>query len=130
MSKSAFSAKVFATYLFVVGALLIFVPNFLLSIFRISETSEVWVRVVGLIAFMIGVYAWVAAKHDFRPFLEASVYTRFVVFVAFTTFAVLGLASPMIALFGVADLLGGVWTHFALKADAQSARTRVVGARA
>jgi hypothetical protein len=24
----------------------------------------------------------------------------------------------MIILFGVADLLGGVWTHFALKADA------------
>ena len=120
MSKSAFSAKVFAIYLFVIGALLVLVPNFVLSIFRIPPTSEVWIHVVGLIAFMIGVYAWVAAKDENKPFLEASVYTRLVVFVAFTTFAVIGLASPMIVLFGVADLLGGIWTYFALKADART----------
>jgi hypothetical membrane protein len=127
MSKSAFSAKVFAIYLFVVGAVLVVAPNFLLSIFRIPPTSEVWIHVVGVAAFMIGVYAWVAAKHENKPFLEASVYTRFVVFVAFTTFAVIGLASPMIVLFGVADLLGGIWTHFALKADAQSVRPILAG---
>jgi len=121
MSKSAFSAKVFAIYLFIVGAIFIFIPNVLLSIFQIPPTTEVWIRVVGVTAFMIGVYAWVAAKHENRPFLEASVYTRFVVFVAFTTFAVTGLGSPMLILFGVADLLGGVWTHFALKADALAA---------
>jgi hypothetical protein len=80
---------------------------------------DVWIRVVGVTAFMLGVYAWVAAQHELRPFLEASVYVRFVVFLAFTTFAVAGLASPMIVLFGVVDLLGGAWTHFALKADAR-----------
>ncbi len=67
------------------------------------------------------------AKHENKPFLEASVYTRFAVFVAFTTFAVVGLASPMIVLFGVADLLGGLWTYFALKADAQSIKPILVG---
>jgi hypothetical protein len=127
MSKSAFSAKVFAIYLFVVGAVLVVAPNFLLSIFGVPSTSEVWIHVVGVIAFMIGVYAWVAAKHESKWFLEASVYTRFVVFVAFTTFAVIGLASPMIVLFGVADLMGCIWTYFALKADAQSARPILVG---
>ena len=123
MSKSAFSAKVFATYLFIVGAVLVFAPNFLLSVFRVAPTSEVWIHVVGVTAFMLGVYAWVAAKHENKPFLETSVYTRFVVFVAFTSFAVIGLASPMIILFGVVDLLGGVWTYFALRADAQALRS-------
>ncbi|MES2817664.1 MAG: hypothetical protein V4812_01575 [Pseudomonadota bacterium] len=127
MSRSAFSAKIFAIYLFVVGAVLVVAPNFLLSIFRIPPTTEVWIHVVGVVAFMIGVYAWVAAKHENKPFLEASVYTRFVVFVAFTTFAVIGLASPMIVLFGVADLLGGLWTYFALKADARSVRPDLAG---
>jgi hypothetical membrane protein len=129
MSKSAFSAKVFAVYLFVVGALLVFTPNLVLSVFRISPTSEVWIHVVGLIAFMIGVYAWIAAKHENKPFLEASVYTRFAVFVALTTFAAIGLASPMIVLFGVADLLGGIWTHLALKADARPNAPAVAGHR-
>ena len=127
MSKSAFSAKVFAIYLFIVGAVIVVAPNVLLSIFRIPHAYEIWIHVVGVLAFMIGVYAWVAAKHEFKPFLEASVYTRFVVFVAFTTFAAIGLASPMIIFFGVADLLGGMWTYFALKADAQSTKPFLAG---
>ncbi len=120
MSKSAFSAKVFAVYLFFVGVVLVAAPNFLLSIFRIPQTSEVWVHVVGVLAFNIGIYAWVAAKHEDKSFFVASVYTRFLVFGAFTTFTVIGLASPMLVLFGVVDLLGGTWTYLALKADAST----------
>jgi len=122
MSKSAFSAKVFAIYLFIVGPLLVVAPNFLLSIFRVPPTSEVWIHILGVIAFNLGVYVWVAAKHENKPFLEVSVYARVLFFVAFVTFAIIGLASPVLVLFGVVDLLGGIWTHFALKADAQSAR--------
>ncbi len=118
MSKSALSAKVFAVYLFIISTVLVVAPNFLLSIFGIAPGSEVWIRVVGVIAFNLGVYCWVAAKHDNKPFMEASVYTRFLVFVVFTIFALLGLASPMLVLFGVVDLCGGMWTYFALKADA------------
>jgi hypothetical protein len=121
MSKSAFSAKVFAVYLFFVGAVFAVAPNVLLSIFNIPPTSEVWIHVVGVLAFMIGIYAWVAAKHEDKPFLVASVYTRYLVFAAFTTFAAIGLGSPMLILFGSIDLLGGVWTQVALKADAQHA---------
>ena len=119
MSKSAFSAKVFSVYLFAVGIAFVVAPNVLLSLFQIPETSEVWIRVVGVVAFNIGVYSWVAAKHEDKSFLEASVYTRVLVFVAFTAFAIIGLASPVLILFGVTDLLGGVWTHLALKADAR-----------
>lgn len=128
MSKSAVSAKVFAVYLFLVGFVLVFSPNLLLSIFRIPATSEVWVRVVGLTVFNIGVFAWVCA--DFKPFLAASVFTRGTVFIAFSAFALLGLASPAIALFGVLDLLGGAWTYFALRADAQVAKSSLRGAPA
>src|SRR5689334_1643592 len=89
MSKAAFSAKVFAVYLFIVGTVLVVVPNVLLSVFGIPPTTDVWVRIVGVTVFMIGVYAWVAAKHELTPFLAASVYTRFVVFMALTAFAAL-----------------------------------------
>jgi hypothetical protein len=120
MSKSAFSAKAFAVYLFIVGAALVVAPNFLLSIFGVPTTTEVWIRVVGVVAFNIGIYTWVSAEN--KEYLQASVYTRLLVFVAFTTFAVIGMASPMIVIFGVADLAGGIWTYFALRADAQPAR--------
>jgi len=124
MSKSAFSGKVFAIYLFVLGPVLILAPNFLLTAFGIAPTTEVWIRVVGLLAFMLGVYVWVAAKHENRPFLEASVYTRIGVFLVLSTFALLGMASPMLALFGVIDLCGGIWTYYALKADDQPGLNR------
>ena len=119
MSKSALSAKVFAVYLFIVGPVLVLAPNILLAIFRIAPTSEVWIRVVGLLAFNIGVYLWMSARH--RPFLEASVYTRVLGCAVFFTFAITGIADPMIALFGVIDLCGGLWTWFALKADVRAA---------
>jgi hypothetical protein len=55
MSKSAFSAKVFALYLFILGPVLILGPNFLPNLFGITLTSEVWICVVGLLAFMLGI---------------------------------------------------------------------------
>jgi hypothetical protein len=122
MSRSAFSAKVFAIYLFILGPVLILAPNFLLTLFGIAPSTDVWIRVVGLLVFMLGAYVWVAAKHDNRLFLEASVYTRIVVFLTLSAFALIGLASPMLALFGVIDLCGGIWTYFALKADEQMMR--------
>lgn len=123
MSKSAVSAKVFAVYLFFAGSLLATAPNLLLSTLHIPQTSEVWIRVLGVVAFMIGVYAWIAASHAFKPFLVASVYTRCVFFLACAAFAATGLANPMIMLFGVADLVGGIWTYLALRADAASIAT-------
>jgi hypothetical protein len=120
MSRSAFSAKEIAVYLFVVGPVLVFAPNFLLTMFGIAPTSAVWIRVVGVIAFDLGVYVWIAARHENKPFLAASVYPRGSVFCAFVVFALTGLASPMIVLFGLIDLGGGLWTWHALQADARS----------
>ena len=125
MSKAAFSAKVFAVYLFILGPVLIVAPNALLALFHMAATSEVWIRVIGLLVVNIGVFAWVAAKHEYKHFLAVSAYTRCVVFLALTAFAVLGLASPMLVLFGVLDLLGGMWTWFALKADVTRPVSRI-----
>ncbi|WEF34090.1 hypothetical protein [Pseudoduganella chitinolytica] len=119
MSRAAFSARVFAVYVVAVGAVLLLVPNLLLRLFGIAPTAEIWIRVAGLIAFNLGIYVWVAAHY--RPFLQASIYTRSLVFVVLTGFALSGMADPMLALFGVVDLAGAVWTWLALRADARVA---------
>ncbi len=128
MSKATFSARVFAVYVFVVSTVLVVAPNVLLGIFGIAATSEVWIRVAGVLAFNIGIYAWIGARH--RPFLEASVYTRALVCAAFVVFALLGLISPMIVLFGLVDLAGGIWTWAALKADARTVASAPAGRHA
>ena len=124
LTRATFSARAFAVYVFAVAAVLVFAPNLLLAAFGVPPTTEVWIRVAGVLACMIGVYAWVGAVH--RPFLQASVYTRAAVFVAFTAFALLGLGSPLLVLFGAVDLCGGLWTWFALRADERAAPPALV----
>lgn len=120
MSRAAFSIKLFAAYLFLLGAVFVITPNLLLSLFRIP-TAEGWVRIVGLLAFNIGAYGWVAARNEYKAFFVASVWMRVEVWLVLTALAVLGLVPPVIALFGVADLAGGVWTHYCLRSDSREA---------
>jgi hypothetical protein len=115
MSKPALSVKVFGIYLLGLGLGLVFVPNRLLSIFGMPHTDEVWVRVVGVLVFNIGVYYWFAAKAEAAEVFRASIYTRVLVLGSFAAFAALGLASPVLVLFGAADFAGALWTFAALR---------------
>jgi len=115
VSKSAFSVRVFSVYLLILGLGLVFGPNLLLSVFGMPRTEEVWIRVAGVLVFNIGIYYWFAARGEATEVFRASVYTRVLVLASFATFAVLGLASPILVLFGAADFAGAVWTYFALR---------------
>lgn len=68
MSKSAFSVKAFGIYLLVLGVGLAFAPNLLLSAFGMPVTSEVWIRVVGVLVFNIGIYYIYAARCEAKAF--------------------------------------------------------------
>jgi hypothetical protein len=111
MSRPAFTVKMFGYYLAVLGVALALMPNLLLGLFGMPVTTEVWIRVLGIVVFNVGVFYVVAAACEARPLFRASVYTRSLVFVAFIVFAAAGLASPVLVLFGAADLAGAVWTY-------------------
>lgn len=117
MSRPAFTLRAFSVYLALLGSSLIFVPNLFLSAFGMPETTEIWIRVVGVTVLNIGIYYWYAAKSESTPFFRASVYARSLVFVWFTGFALSGLAKPILILFGSADLAGAVWTFAALRSE-------------
>jgi hypothetical protein len=117
MSKSAFTVKAFGYYLLILGVVLIIVPNLLLTTFQLLATTEVWIRVVGVLVFNIGIYYIYAAQCEATAFFQASVYTRVFVLFAFATFAALQLASPMLIPFGTVDFLGAIWTYLALKGE-------------
>lgn len=115
MSKAAFTIRAFGYYLLVLGVVLIAVPNVLLTMSFMAPTSEVWIRVVGVLVFNIGIYYLYAAQCEATAFFRASVATRAFVLAAFTAFALLGLAKPMLILFGAVDFVGGLWTWRALR---------------
>lgn len=114
MTKAAFSVFVFSVYLFVLGSVLLVVPNVLLSFFRFPETHEVWVRVVGMLVVILGYYYATAARHELTPLLRATVFARFSVLVFFIAFVVIGFAPPVLILFGAIDAAGAIWTGLAL----------------
>jgi hypothetical protein len=117
MSHAAFTIKAFAVYLGALGASLVLAPNFMLSLFGFAPTSEVWIRVLGVVVFNLGWYYWYAAVSEARPFFAASVVTRVFALLAFSGLVVAGFAPPMLALFGVVDAAGGAWTWLALRKD-------------
>ncbi len=117
MSKSAFTVKVFGIYALLTGLNLMFAPNMLLNIVGIAPTSEVWIRVVGVLAFNVGVYYWYAAKCEAKAFFVATVYTRVFTFAAFASLVALGFVGPALILFGCLDLAGGIWTGLALRTE-------------
>lgn len=121
MSQAAKSVFVFSLYLFIVGTTLVVVPNLLLGLFRIPETHEVWIRVVGMLALVLGYYYWTAAKGEMTELMRATVLGRFSVLGFFIVFVVLGFAPTMLLVFGVVDAVAAIWTAWALRQESSTA---------
>ena len=117
VKKASLSILVFGIYMVGVGLALLVVPNVLLSLFAYPTTTEIWIRILGFIVVVLGYYYMVAARFELTPFFRASVYGRPAVIVCFAAFVLLGMAQPVLILFGVIDLLGAVWTGLALRAS-------------
>lgn len=122
MSRPATSIRVVGIYLLLLGAALIAVPNLVLAPFGLPPTSDVWLRVVGVLVAILGHYYVQAARHDLVPFYRASVPARVFAFLSFAAFVLLGLVKPPLLLFGTVDLAGAAWTFFALRSSGQTDR--------
>ncbi len=117
MSSSARSLFVFSIYIFVLGVVLMAIPNVLLNLFGLPETHEVWIRVLGMLTSLLGYYYFQAARNELKNFFQWTVYTRASVILFFIGFVLLDFVSPILILFGVIDTAGALWTHLSLRAE-------------
>jgi hypothetical protein len=108
MSKSGVSVFVFGLYLGALGITLLVVPNFLLGVFTLPSTNEVWIRVVGMLVLFLCFYYTQAARKEITDFFPLTVYVRPTVILFFTVFVLLGFARWPLILFGGVDLLGAL----------------------
>ncbi len=115
MTPAARSVCYFGFYLYATGLTLMIVPNLFLTTFRVPETNEVWIRVVGLLAFCLGFYYHRTGVQNNTSFFKLTVPARVFAFVGFTAFVILKFAPPVLAVFGAVDLLCAAWTWYALK---------------
>lgn len=117
MHKSATSLFVFGVYLIGMGVGFVFMPNTLLSMVSLPPTDEVWSRVVGVLAFVLAFYYIQAGRTNLRSFAEWTVPARIAVFLFFTGFVLMGWVGPIMIGLGSVDLLGALWTGWALRTE-------------
>lgn len=125
MSHSARTVFVFGIYLVVLGMILLVMPNFLLGMFMVPSTNEVWIRVAGMLVLFVGFYYILAARKELIDMIRLTVYLRSTVILFFAAFVLLGLACPPLILFGVFDLLGAIWTGLALRSSPSPNATKI-----
>jgi hypothetical protein len=117
MTPAPRSLQVFGIYLLVLAVGLVLTPNALLALFGMPSTEEVWIRVLGLLVGIVGAYYLIMAARSLAPLYMPTVVARVVAFVLLGAFALLQIGPPQLALFGVIDLLGALWTWSALRAE-------------
>lgn len=124
MSAAAKTIYYFGFYLYAVGLTLIFVPNLLLGTLKMPETHEVWIRVVGVLAFCLGYYYHRSGANNDLAFVRLTVPTRMFVFLCFLVFVLMEYVSAVLVIFGTIDLLGAAWTWAAWKKEARAGSVR------
>jgi hypothetical protein len=117
MSNPARSITVFGIYLAIAGLSFFFIPNVVLPLLGFSTTTEVWIRLTGLLTAILGIYFLYSVRYDDRQFFRATIFARLIFFTGVTMLVIFGLASPLLVAFGLVDLAGAAWTWLALRAS-------------
>ncbi len=115
MTTAAKSVFYYSFYMMGMGLGLLIIPNVILGIFGFEETSEVWIRMLGLLGFCAGLLYNYCGRTNQTGFFKISVLERIIFFAGTVGIVIVFQANPMLALIGSVDLLGALWTYVCLK---------------
>ena len=114
-TPAARSVAAFGLYLAALGLGLACAPNVMLALFRQPPTGEPWLRILGVVAFVLGGYYLAAARGEAVVFFRASIRGRVVGAAAFAILVAAGIAPRFVLLMAALDALGAGWTWNALR---------------
>ena len=114
MNPADISLFVFGIYVIIVGAGFVAMPNSVLTLLKLPETKEPWLRILGGLVVIIGVYDLFVGLYSLRAFEWITVWVRFGFLLFVLLLTVLKQTKPQVILFGVVDAIGAVWTLLAL----------------
>jgi hypothetical protein len=104
-----------AIYVILTGLQLIFVPNMLLGMFGFPATSEIWIKVLGIVVLPLSAVYYAVSKHGSLAAVKATVVSRMFVGLGFILLYLTGNAPISIILFAAIDILTAVWTIIELR---------------
>lgn len=118
MHPASASIRYFGLYVILTGIGLTLVPGLILSPLGIAAPTEIWIRVVGILAIVVGYYYWACGTANTVEFFRASVRGR-ILFAALTVLLIVLFGAPLqLLLFGIIDLAGAAWTAQGLRTAA------------
>ncbi|MGH1338533.1 MAG: hypothetical protein ACRBFS_20625 [Aureispira sp.] len=117
LQKTSTSLYTFAAYMLLLpGVGLVFFPTLLLELFQLAYNEPLWpTRLAGLLAFILGAYYYLIAKHEIKVLYRSTIALRGLAVVFFVALLVLGQVESIILLFAAVDALGAAWTAWTLK---------------
>lgn len=117
MKNTSFSIRIYSYYLFVLGAVLVFIPNLLLPFLGFSVTNEIWIKMLGLFTFTVGIYYFYSSVHKQTGFFKATIFGRLFFFIMTVCFVFIFRQPTILSLIGSVDLFGALWTYVSFKKE-------------
>jgi hypothetical protein len=116
MGKAERSLFVFGLYLILAaGAGFMLMPTLILDMVKLNYGDDVWIRFVGALAFMTGVYYIVSAREQLKPLYRWTVWMRLFIAAFMIIMLLLGKVSLAILLFAGVEIAGAVWTWLSIE---------------
>jgi hypothetical protein len=117
-SNRHLSLVVQSIYVIITGLQLIFIPNVLLTMFGFEPTSEIWIKVLGIVVLPLAAIYYAISKQGNEESVRATIISRGFVGIGFTLLALSGQAKLNLILFAGIDIATAIWTWFELKKKA------------
>lgn len=115
MNSASATIRIFGWYIVSSGMSLLLIPNFILQMFNHPQTNDIWIRMGGLLLLILGLYYLSAANNKIISFFRMTVWGRFIFGIGIIFLSLIYTEYWVLSVFGIIDILGGIWTHFALK---------------
>jgi hypothetical protein len=117
MSATAKTIFYYSFYMMGMGSGLFLIPNLILGLFGFAPTTDVWIRMLGLLSFCAGLLYFYCARWNQTGFFRITVPERIVFFLGTVVLVVFMQFPPGLALIGSVDLLGAIWTGWTLRSS-------------
>lgn len=114
-TKRYLSLIVQAVYVSITALQLIFVPNMLLAMFGFPPTSEIWIKVLGVVLIALATVYYGIIKFGNAEVVKYTIWGRIFVGIGFVILVITGQTLPALILFAGIDIATAIWTWFELK---------------
>lgn len=103
-------------YVLISGLQLLFIPNTLLAMFGFEPTSEIWIRVLGMLVLVLTIYYYAIYRSGNKEVVRATVQGRLLFCFGLMMFVILGMAKPALIFFAVVETGLALWSLAEIRA--------------